>query len=224
MVPFLGGLFMLTSLIYYGHSCFRIETEVGWSAVLDPYADGSVPGLKLPHQKADTVYCSHEHSDHNAKDLITIVSSGIKNPYEEEVLMSDHDEQGGALRGKNRILILQNENEKLVHLGDLGSALPKEYIPVLADADILMIPCGGHYTIDAVQARELIRLLHPKTAVLMHYRSGGIGYDVLSSKTDVMQVMGDAADTGRSELCGIEPHGIVFLDPHPDARQDGENS
>ena len=40
------------TITWYGHSCYRIETSEG-SAVLDPYAPGSVPGLSLPALTAD---------------------------------------------------------------------------------------------------------------------------------------------------------------------------
>ena len=50
-------------LIWNGHSCFTLATEAG-TLVIDPYEDGSVPGLSPLHLEADAVYCSHEHRDH----------------------------------------------------------------------------------------------------------------------------------------------------------------
>lgn len=39
-------------LIYMGHSCFRVESE-GYSVILDPYQDGSVPGYRPVREEAD---------------------------------------------------------------------------------------------------------------------------------------------------------------------------
>jgi L-ascorbate metabolism protein UlaG (beta-lactamase superfamily) len=50
-------------ITWYGHSCFRIEAPEG-SVVIDPYTEGSVPGLRLPPLSADIVLCSHGHRDH----------------------------------------------------------------------------------------------------------------------------------------------------------------
>ena len=40
--------------------------------VFDPYADGKVPGLKPLRIEADEVLCSHEHSDHNFREAVTL--------------------------------------------------------------------------------------------------------------------------------------------------------
>ncbi|MBQ9721772.1 MAG: MBL fold metallo-hydrolase, partial [Oscillospiraceae bacterium] len=56
---------------WYGHSCFLVETAEG-SVVLDPYAPGSVPGLRLPPLTADAVSCSHGHSDHGWREGVRL--------------------------------------------------------------------------------------------------------------------------------------------------------
>ena len=212
---------MMKQLTYFGHSCFLLEADNGWKAVFDPYQDGSVPGLKLPALEADTVYTSHEHADHNAAQLIKITHHA-ENPYIERTLSTAHDEKGGALRGRNTVQILECGEEKIIHLGDLGCLLNKEQLNSIHGADILMIPCGGFYTIDAEQAKQIIEAAEPKTAVLMHYRTGTQGYDEIASKQDIQSVIPEAEDTGRSVWTSGQQGGILFMDACAKARTDGE--
>ena len=55
---------------YLGHSCFRINEEL----VIDPYKDGSVPGLAPLRVSGSRVICSHEHADHSGRECVEIVS------------------------------------------------------------------------------------------------------------------------------------------------------
>ena len=80
-------------ITWLGHSCFRLDSAAG-SLVLDPYADGSVPGLTLPQQSADAVLCSHYHDDHGAAEKVTL--TGRPCGYEVGALECFHDEAEGA--------------------------------------------------------------------------------------------------------------------------------
>ena len=211
---------MMNRLTYCGHSCFRLEADNGWTAMIDPYAPGSVPGLHLPKLTADAVFCSHEHGDHNAADEVVLRTSGPENPYTVETILTDHDDQGGALRGKNRVLILKSGEEAVIHLGDLGCIPEADVLSRLKQADILMIPCGGYYTIDAEQAEQLIHILEPKLAVLMHYRRGRQGYDVLASADDVCRRIPAARMIGTSSVSPHRESGVILLDPIPEAMTD----
>lgn len=45
---------------YLGHSCFKISSG-GYALVVDPYENGSVPGLKNLDTTANLCVFSHEH-------------------------------------------------------------------------------------------------------------------------------------------------------------------
>lgn len=165
-------------LIWHGHSCFQIEAE-GYSAVFDPYADGSVPGLAPLRLRADAVYCSHGHSDHNAAGLVTLSGRGC--PLKVEQIASYHDDKLGILRGKNTIHILSAEGLRAAHLGDLGHMPSKKALEALHGVDALMIPVGGHFTIDAATAKAVAEAIAPRVVIPMHYRLGGMGYDVIGT-------------------------------------------
>lgn len=173
----------MIKIIWHGHACFEVITEAG-SVVLDPYSDGSVPGLAPLSLAADAVLCSHEHGDHNNRDGVRL--SGKHCGLEVSYLDTWHDDERGARRGPNRIHILKAEGMTAVHLGDLGCNLTQDELTQLKQPDVLMIPIGGHYTIDAAQAAEIIGQLQPRVVLPMHYRGRAadgriFGYDVIST-------------------------------------------
>ena len=163
-------------LTWYGHSCFLVETAEG-SAVLDPYAPGSVPGLSLPPLRADLVLCSHGHRDHGYAAGVAL--SGARPALRVERLETFHDDRKGALRGPNTVHILEAEGLRLAHLGDLGHMLSPEQLAALGRVDILLIPVGGHYTIGPDTALALAAAVGARITVPMHYRGEGFGYEVI---------------------------------------------
>ena len=166
-----------------GHSCFTLETAQG-TVVLDPYAPGSVPGLSLPKLRADAVLCSHGHADHGYVQGVEL--SGRPCAVEIRVLPCFHDEVQGAKRGQNKIHILSAEGMRIAHLGDLGHDPDPEQLDQLRGADVLMIPVGGFYTIDARQAHRIATELCPRIVLPMHYRGDDFGYEVLSPVGDFL--------------------------------------
>ena len=160
-------------ITWHGHSCFTLETAEG-SVVLDPYADGSVPGLAPLRLTADAVLCSHEHQDHGAREVVAL--TGQTPAFGVETISTFHDPEGGALRGENTIHIISAEGMRVAHLGDLGCDLTPEQRERLRRVDVLMLPIGGYYTIDAHQARTLATPLFPRIILPMHYRSATNGY------------------------------------------------
>ena len=61
-------------IIWNGHSCFTLGTADG-TVVIDPYLDGSVPGLAPLRLKADGVYCSHGHRDHGGVEEVALTGT-----------------------------------------------------------------------------------------------------------------------------------------------------
>ena len=167
-------------ITWLGHSCFKVETAQG-SVVFDPYEDGRVPGYGLlPRDlSADAVLCSHQHRDHSAVERVTL--SGHTPPFGVETLATYHDDAKGEKRGENTIHILSAEGMRLAHMGDIGCELTEAQQAALHGVDILMIPIGGFYTIDAVQAKAMATALAARVVIPMHYRSETFGYEVIST-------------------------------------------
>ena len=171
---------------WFGQSFFKINTKnhQGEDLVIaiDPYNKDY--GLKPPTKfGADIVLVTHDHCDHNNTKLIkgTNLSQEpfiISGPGEYEVkgvmiygVPSYHDDQQGAERGENTIYIIESEGMWLAHLGDLGQkTLENGQLEKLKDMDILMIPIGGIYTINAKEASKIISQIEPRIIIPMHYK------------------------------------------------------
>jgi len=168
---------------WLGQSCFQIKGEKV-TIVTDPF-DPSI-GLKLPKKlEANIVTVSHNHFDHNNIKAVSGNPFVIDGPGEYEVaginiygIKSFHDEQNGALRGPNTIYLIEAEDLKICHLGDLGHLLPDETVEELEDVDILMVPCGGIYTIDAEAAQKVINQIDPRIIIPMHYKIEGLNINL----------------------------------------------
>ena len=182
---------------WYGHSCFRIDSA-GGSLVLDPYSDGSVPGLELPALTADAVLCSHGHSDHAGTEKVAL--SGRAYGGRVETLDCFHDGEGGAKRGANAVRIVSDEGLRVVHLGDLGHELSEEQYAAIGSPDVLLIPVGGFFTIDAAQAWEAARRIGARVTVPMHYRGEGFGYDVIGTLDGYLRLCGGAEYAGTNSF------------------------
>ena len=161
---------------YLGHACFKLDDEL----VIDPYKDGSVPGLEPLRVSAKKVICSHEHADHSGRECVKLESGECG--FEILEVPSFHDDKQGTLRGPNTIFVITSgSGEKLVHLGDLGHFPNEEQLAAISNADYLLIPVGGYYTIDAEMAAKICETANPKCIIPMHYRTKESGYPELAT-------------------------------------------
>lgn len=168
---------------YLGHACFKIEGEL----VIDPYKDGSVPGLMPLRTSAAKVICTHGHADHSGVECVEIMPGECELSIKE--VASFHDDKNGALRGPNTIFVITSPaGEKLVHLGDLGHFPNEEQLSEISDADYLLIPVGGFFTIDATVAVDICLATNPKCIIPMHYRTANSGYQELATVDEFMKI------------------------------------
>ena len=142
--------------------------------------------------------CSHGHRDHGYREGVKL--SGKTPTLRVEQLETFHDEKGGALRGPNTVHILEAEGLRVVHLGDLGHMLSPQQIAALGRVDLLLIPVGGHYTIDADTAAKLASAIGAGITVPMHYRGEGFGYDVIGTVEPFLALQGEVLRLDSSVL------------------------
>ncbi|MBQ8160571.1 MAG: MBL fold metallo-hydrolase [Clostridia bacterium] len=162
---------------HLGHSKFLIRLESGYRVLTDPF--DATTGYPVPKVQADTVLVSHHHHDHDAVDTVEITSGVVDTAGTREIapgvrvisLPSFHDDAEGSKRGANLIHILEAEGLRVVHLGDLGHLPDEKLTQAIGQADILMVPVGGFFTIDALQAREICTMLKARVIIPMHYRT-----------------------------------------------------
>ncbi|MFL0266921.1 MBL fold metallo-hydrolase [Candidatus Clostridium radicumherbarum] len=166
---------------WFGHSCFIISSEKGTKILLDPYKN--VLGYKLPDEiEADIVTTSHDHGDHNninavKNSFVHINKAGNFSEQGIEIkgIETFHDKISGAKKGKNIIYNFKIEDINVCHCGDLGHILTSQHLKEIGNVDILIIPVGGGYTIDALDAVKVMEQLNPTVVIPMHYRTKALG-------------------------------------------------
>lgn len=167
---------------WLGHSCFCCQGD-GVDLLTDPFNEEV--GYPLPKIKVDVVTVSHDHYDHNAVSLLpgdpeVIIDAGVHYFRSLEIrgVSVFHDEVRGAKRGKNIIFTWEMDGVRLCHLGDLGHLLDETALSSIGAVDILMVPVGGVYTIDARSARDVVAQLQPRLVIPMHYRTPHLSFDL----------------------------------------------
>jgi len=170
---------------WLGHSCFLITSEKGTKLITDPYAVGGGINYSPIKESADIIIVSHDHSDHNNVSAVQgqpqiIKGSGIKNVsgIEFKGIATYHDKSKGKERGGNTVFCFTVDGIRLCHLGDLGHLLSQEQIASVGDVDILFIPVGGFFTIDAAEASQVCTQLMPKVIIPMHFKTRKCAYPI----------------------------------------------
>lgn len=171
-------------ITWYGQACFKIKGKTA-SVVIDPFTPEKA-GIKLPKLAADVVLVTHNHEDHNYTQAVTegepVIIAG---PGEYEVkgctivgVQTFHDPNQGQERGKNTVYQITVDGVSIVHLGDLGHTLTKDQVSAIGVCDIVMVPVGGNYTIEASEAAEVVTQLEPSIIIPMHYAIDGLKYEL----------------------------------------------
>lgn len=165
---------------WLGHSCFLITSENGTKVLTDPY--NKLVGYKLPEIEADIISTSHNHNDHN--NINAVQGSYVhindpggfsKNGIEIKGVETFHDKVSGAKRGKNTIFKFIIDEVNVCHCGDIGHILESNQIEGIGKVDILFLPVGGLFTIDAYDAVKVMKQLNPTVVIPMHYRTKALG-------------------------------------------------
>jgi len=182
-----AGSPVVGKLTWLGQACFLLETAAGTKVVMDPFAKGI--GYELPAGlRADLITISHEHPDHNNVALVTNkprVLRGltadkkgwarIEERYKDLTIRSVgvyHDDKRGADRGLNSVFVFEVGGMRIVHLGDLGHPLTDEQRAAIGAVDVLLVPVGGTFTLDAGGATRVIDQMRPRLMVVpMHYKT-----------------------------------------------------
>lgn len=180
-------------ITWFGQSAFIIKGKNATVAV-DPF--GPEIGLKYPKQKADILLMTHEHQDHHFAEGVE-AGFTAEGPGEYEVKDVSivgtrvyHDNQKGAERGVVTAFSFVIDDITICHLGDLGHELSGEQIEELSNSNVLLIPVGGHYTIDATTAAKVAAQLEPSIVIPMHYKVPGLKIEELAEVEDFMKAMG----------------------------------
>jgi len=169
-------------IIYLAHASFLIETESGVKILTDPY-DNSV-GYTVFELSADVVLTSHKHFDHAYTkslkgDYVLVDKEGEFNVKGVKIkgIKTFHDKEKGQKRGENIVFVIEDKFS-VAHLGDLGHELAETELEKMGRVDILLIPVGGVYTIDAKEALNVAKAINPKIIIPMHYKTEKLKFDL----------------------------------------------
>lgn len=168
---------------WHGHSCFEIKDDI--TLVTDPH-DGKSIGIPAPNIEGDIILVSHDHYDHNSVKTVEKIGSKVvrderkRNIYNVVIrgIKTYHDENFGDSRGENIIFKFLIDDINFCHLGDLGHILEEDIAEKIGDVDILFIPVGGNFTIDANYAWKIVNLIKPSIVIPMHYKIGGLSLPI----------------------------------------------
>ncbi len=183
-------------LRYYGHSLFTVTLDSGAVILTDPYNRFCrYPRREL---RADVVTISHHHYDHDALEVVigkpaVLDEAGYYLQGDDVVITgisTFHDNHTGARRGKNIVFAIETEGVRLVHLGDLGHLPDEAQAEAIGKPDVLFIPVGGTFTLDAARAKSCVELLAPRMTVPMHYQTRFSEDLGIASVTEFLQLMG----------------------------------
>ncbi len=187
-------------ITYFGHSSFKIEID-SRVIVVDPY-DPDVFGFDFPKTKADILLLSHSDSETSYVEGVADYKLLIDGPGEYEIsgvfifgLPTYHDDKEGSERGKNTAYLVEDGDFSVLHLGSLGHELPQKTLERVGDVDILMVPVGGNYVIDAETATKVISSIEPGIVIPMHYDTKDSKYaKKLAKLEDFLEEMGVEKD------------------------------
>ena len=211
-------------ITYIGHACFMLTAKDGTRAAIDPY-DASV-GLAMLPLEADVVTMSHEHHDHNETCMIEGEPAIVRGPelaavgsVTSRAIDSYHDDVQGEKRGANFIRIFGVDGLKVVHMGDQGCMPDEDVLEAIVDADIMMIPVGGFYTVDAKEAKAIVDSAKPKCVIPMHFVTAHGNYSVIENHKPFLGLMG-AENVQPVEAIQFDedcpPRGVLFMKPEAD--------
>jgi L-ascorbate metabolism protein UlaG (beta-lactamase superfamily) len=193
---------------WLGHSCFKITLKDGRSIVIDPY-DPTV-GYKPVDEEADIVIVSHDHYDHNYTagikgDYKLIDAAGIYRDGGLEItgIEALHDENGGKDHGRIICNVIAAEGMRLLHMSDIGAMPEDSFFEKIGKIDVLMIPVGGVFTVDAQGAFAIMERIAPNIIIPMHYMTSCLSFK-LAGVHDFIKLASKVRDVSRHLESSLE--------------------
>lgn len=206
---------------WLGHSCFRLRGKSA-AVVTDPYPPSL--GVRLRGLDAEVVTISHGDPNHSYDQAVVRDAYRIHQPGEYEIagvevqgVPTFHDASQGAERGRNTVYLIELDDVRVCHLGDLGHRLGDVEVEAMGTVDVLLVPVSGTATLGAALAAEVVRQLEPHYVVPMHFAIPQIKLP-LEPVDRFLKEMGVAAAEPQNKLSvqassGESETKVVLLEP-----------
>jgi L-ascorbate metabolism protein UlaG (beta-lactamase superfamily) len=183
---------LIEGIRWLGHASFLIENDR--NIYIDPYDVSAEVAKDLP--RADIILVTHDHRDHFCPESIKRLSDPSTILVSIEVLTEDLPDaikhfrtvspgdtltvQGIGIEAVPAYNIGKDFHPKdkgylgfIIHLArrTVYHAGDTDLIPEMGHivADVALLPVGGKYTMDAVEAAEAADILRPQVAIPMHW-------------------------------------------------------
>ena len=210
---------------WLGHSCFALTESTGTVIVTDPYNAKEV-GYSMPEVTATAVTVSHPHKDHDniaavkgSPLLINSIGSYEVEGVDISSFRTFHDDAHGKLRGNNLVFTYRLDGVTVCHLGDIGEECSARIIDAIGAVDVLLIPVGGKYTIDAEVAKDYVDKLMPSIVIPMHYSTNDCKLNIaplsdfvdLFDESNVTYLETDNIDVDRTRFDGDFETEVIVL-------------
>jgi len=194
---------------WLGHSAFLLTTTDGTSVITDPYVPGSFSGqirYDPINETADAVTISHHHHDHDGVSHLPgkpKVFEGTGTFKAGSIGIAGfetfHDANQGAGRGRNTVFVFEADGLKVCHCGDLGHVLTTQQVAAIGKIDVLLVPVGGTFTVDAAAAQKIAEQLAARVTIPMHYKTDKLGFGI-AGVDDFVQGRTNVKRVGSSEV------------------------
>jgi L-ascorbate metabolism protein UlaG (beta-lactamase superfamily) len=168
-------------IVWYGLSCFRLTERGRVTVITDPYQDNiGLPPLKL---KGEVVTISHDSRGHNNIDAVKPEPYVLRGAGEYEIGnvfitgIAMHD-TSGATAQPNVAYMIDYDNLRVLHLGDLSHVPNQSVIEAMNDVRVVLVPVGGGKGLSAAKAAEVVGMIEPSFIVPMHYQTPDLGIEL----------------------------------------------
>ncbi len=189
---------------WLGHASFLITAEDGTRIITDPYTPNDKLRYGEINEAADIVTASHDHFDHGNVAAVKGSPEVVRDTAEVKgikfkAIPSYHDKAEGKERGANLIFCFEVDGVRICHLGDLGHPLTEKQVTEMGRVDVLLLPVGGFYTIDATVATRATERLRPRVVIPMHFKTAKCDFPI-TGVDDFLKGKKDVSQPGGSEI------------------------
>ena len=180
---------------YYGHACFQLD-DGKYKVLFDPFLTGNPQAAIKPDDiKTDYIFVTHAHGDHmgDAYDILentgaTAIGIPELTDLVGEEIKTINMNLGGTLNlpfGYARMVpamhssgvgggiacgyVLSIGGKIIYFAGDTCLFGDMKLIGERDAIDYAILPIGGHYTMDSIDAAKAVEFLGAKNAIPVHY-------------------------------------------------------